>query len=139
MIGRCFIVILITCFSKFSWGFLQLCSTEIHLYHLCCIFFQMLHVNMLQHLFWASVAFSLFSFIMWKNFNFMLFSHYFLIFQITSWLIIPSQHQCIGCNFRPHNVKSNNYMFIYMLLIHNFLIIFHDIGWISIIIFFIVL
>ena len=89
-------------------------------------FFQMLHVNMLQHLFWASVA----------TFNFMLFSHYFLIFQITSWLIIPSQHQCIGCNFRPHNVKSNNDMFIYMLLIHNFLIIFHDIGLISITIFF---
>ena len=42
-------------------------------------FFQMFHVNMLQHLFWASMAFSLFTFIVWKTF-FMLFSPYFLFF-----------------------------------------------------------
>ena len=56
-------------------------------------FFQMFHVNMLQHLFWAYFHFNglfIVHFIVWKTFFFfMLFCHYFLIFHITSLNLFP--------------------------------------------------
>ena len=89
-------------------------------------FFQMFHINMLQHLFWASLAFSLFTFIVWKTF-FMLFSNNFFIVQIYLHNSFSSQHQCIASNCQPHNLKGINDRLIHMLLsyklFHNFMIL----------------
>ena len=68
------------------------------------VFFQMFYVNMLQE---------------------MLFSNYFLIFQITStYLFLPSSHQCFAFNFRPHDFKGIIDRLIHMLLIYN---LFHNV------------
>ena len=58
----------------------------------------------------TSMAFLKFTFILYKtvcSFS-MLFTHYFLFHILSSWLILPSQHQCLPCNFQPHNWRGIN-------------------------------
>ena len=99
-------------------------------------FFQTFHVNMLKHLFSASMAFSLFTFVVWTTF-FMLFSHYFLIFKshlhnyffllnINVLLVICWPHNSKGINDRLtqmplicnlfHHFHNNEFIYINMFL-----------------------
>ena len=121
----------------FSWGFLQMWSTEVHLDYVMSHFsFKGFMSTSLQHVFWAYFHFTCLFIVHFHSMEdvfFLLFSHYFLIFHITSsYLFLSYQHQCIAFNFQPHNLKGIHDRLIHMLQIYNLFNHFHDNGCISI-------